>query len=73
MDKLQNKAGIQAIKSAETRHEWYYSIALWENPYFGIEQNIWYKNAKVLIFSQSYAVILSFISCSSIFYNFLIY
>jgi len=42
------------------------SIALWENPYFGIEK-ISYKNAKVGIFSQNYAVILSFISCFSTF------
>ena len=28
------------IKSSKTRDEWwYYSIAQWENPYFGIEQN----------------------------------
>ena len=29
------------MKSSETRDErWYYSIARWESPYFGIEQII---------------------------------
>ena len=31
-------------KSSETRDErWFYSIAQWESPYFGIEQNNCYR------------------------------
>ena len=42
--KFKNEVGIQVIqviKSRETRDEWwYYSIAWWEIPYFGIGQII---------------------------------
>ena len=37
-----------------------YSIALWENPYFGIEQKLYHGN--IGIFSQNYSTITSVLS-----------
>jgi len=38
---MKSKVGIQAIKSTETRDDWwYYSITLWENPYIACYNNL---------------------------------